>query len=224
MEGQRYTYALAVAHVLDFLGSQNANALSPGWKGLGELLQAIYAATESPAASKHLSADVRRMVDRLGSTPRRPMMSGDFGPSLVEGRNAVLCGESPNPRDPYSYQAQSAWGNAGNPFGFGSLWTWYAQPCAEWKPRSADPYTGPWNRSTKPYLLIGTQYDPNTPYAATLRMAAQLPNTRVVTENGGGHTALINKSDCVDNYVADYLIDGTLPPVGARCDQNQQPF
>ena len=219
-----FTYALTVTTVVHYLQSQNASPASPGWKSLGELLQALYVATESGGAAQPLSADVQRMVDRVGSTRHRPMLSGGFNAGLAEGVYTVLCGESPNPRDPYSYQVQSAWANAGNPYGFGSQWTWAAEGCAQWKPRNADIYTGPWNRSTKPYLLIGTLYDPNTPYAATLRMAAQLPNTRVLTETGGGHTALLNKSDCIDNYVADYLINGTLPPVNTRCDQNQQPF
>ena len=219
-----FTYALTVTTVVHYLQSQNASPASPGWKSLGELLQALYVATESGGAAQPLSADVQRMVDRVGSTRHRPMLSGGFNAGLAEGVYTVLCGESPNPRDPYSYQVQSAWANAGNPYGFGSQWTWAAEGCAQWKPRNADIYTGPWNRSTKPYLLIGTLYDPNTPYAATLRMAAELPNARVLTETGGGHTALLNKSDCIDNYVADYLISGTLPPVNTRCDQNQQPF
>lgn len=46
----------------------------------------------------------------------------------------------------------------------------------------------------------------------------------MLTETGGGHTALINQSACVNQYTSAYLIDGTLPAKGTVCDQDQPPF
>ena len=74
------------------------------------------------------------------------------------------------------------------------------------------------------YLLIGTLGDTNTAYVATERLAAQVPNSRVLTESGAGHTALFNKSDCIDGFVDAFLVSGALPPVGTVCDQNLAPF
>jgi hypothetical protein len=42
--------------------------------------------------------------------------------------------------------------------------------------------------------------------------------------DGYGHTALENPSDCASQHVSDYLVDGTLPPEGTVCPQNQPPF
>ena len=42
---------------------------------------------------------------------------------------------------------------------------WINAPCASWPTSSADRYTGPWNATTKhPILVIGTRFDPNTPW------------------------------------------------------------
>ena len=154
------------------------------------------------------------------------LLSGDFDIELDEGVYGVLCSESPNPTDPFSYQGQADLLNtlqspAG---GFGSPWAWLAAPCAEWQARDADAYAGPWDLSPEPYLLIGTVADGNTAYTATHAMADAVGNGRVLTESGGGHTALLNKSDCVDGYVDAFLASGTLPPRGTVCDQNRAPF
>jgi len=154
-----------------------------------------------------------------------PRLSGAFGPELLEGTYGVLCSESPNPSDPAAYSGEGLRVNAAqSPSGFGALWVWTAEPCAQCQARAADRDTGPWTRSTKPYLLIGTLGDSNTAYVATQRLAAEVPNARVLTETGGGHTANFNKSDCIDRHVDAFLVSGTLPPKGTVCDQNLAPF
>jgi hypothetical protein len=55
-------------------------------------------------------------------------------------------------------------------------------------------------------------------------MAGSLARARLLTVDGSGHTALLNPSDCASRYVSDYLVDGTLPPEGTVCPQNQPPF
>ena len=144
---------------------------------------------------------------------------------LPEGTSGVLCGESPNPRDPRSYGRQAAFANATqSPSGFGSVWAWLAQPCAEWRARDHDRYTGPWDRSRTPKLLVGTRGDANTAYSGTLRMAATLRGGRVLTETGGGHTAWLNPSTCAYDRISRYLISGELPRRGTVCHQDRRPF
>jgi len=41
---------------------------------------------------------------------------------------------------------------------------------------------------------------------------------------GYGHTALLNPSTCVANHESSYFLTGALPPPGAVCLQDQQPF
>ncbi|GGN85281.1 hydrolase [Streptomyces albiflavescens] len=141
-----------------------------------------------------------------------------------EQASAVLCAESPNPRDPGVYHAleEASALRAGDA---GRNWTWAAEGCATWPAVAADRYRGPWNKPTAhPVLLVGTTYDPSTPYSGAQTMAEELANARLLTNNGYGHTALINPSSCVNDYESRYFIDGTLPPAKATCRQDKPPF
>lgn len=73
--------------------------------------------------------------------------------------------------------------------------------------------------------MIGTKYDPSTPYADAEAMAKRLADARLLTHDGYGHTALFNNaSSCVNTYESRYFIDGTLPPPGTICHPDKQPF
>jgi hypothetical protein len=136
----------------------------------------------------------------------------------------VFCSESPNPRDPLSYPRQADGAGQRAPLGEGPLWTWQSEVCAQWPTVDADRYTGPFNTPTAPILLVGVLNDPATPYRAAVLLSNELANARLLKVTGGGHTALLNKSDCADAHISDYLLTGVLPPVGTECAQNQQPF
>lgn len=75
-----------------------------------------------------------------------------------------------------------------------------------------------------PVLVVGTTHDPATPYSNAQAMVKELANARLLTNDGYGHTALINPSSCVEAHESRYLVDGTLPPVGATCRQDTPPF
>lgn len=207
-----FSYAQTASLVGSLLSGQNKSGAYPGWRALAALIQTVDAQTRS-ARPVTVPLEAQEVLDTLGQSSGGP--AGTLG---------VLCGESPNPRDPGSYLDQGRMGDAGTPYGLGQTWTWLAQPCAEWTARDEDRYAGPWNRSTPPVLVIGTRADPNTAYSGSVRMAQQLGNARLLTETGGGHTALFNKSDCVDAYVDNYFLNGALPPEGSMCDQNLAPF
>jgi pimeloyl-ACP methyl ester carboxylesterase len=69
-------------------------------------------------------------------------------------------------------------------------------------------------------LVIGTRYDPATPYRGAVRAVQQMGNARLLTMNGDGHTAFTNGSDCIDAAVVAYVVDLVLPAPGTQCDQN----
>ena len=68
-------------------------------------------------------------------------------------------------------------------------------------------------------LVIGNTYDPNTPYIAARQLASAIGG-RLVTNVGYGHTWLLNGSTsvCMQHVVTAYLIDGTAPVKGTRCE------
>lgn len=88
------------------------------------------------------------------------------------------------------------------------------------QPRGA--YKGPFHMpaASPPALVIGTTYDPSTPYAWAKRLTAQLGNARLLTLVGDGHTAFLNYSTCVVSAVTEYVERLVLPADGTRCRQD----
>ena len=98
----------------------------------------------------------------------------------------------------------------------------YAEiPYALWPVHDEDAFTGPFEASASapPLLVIGTTYDPATPYAWSQRLADDLGTARLLTLEGDGHTAYGGESACIDSSAATYLVDGTLPAAGTVCRQ-----
>jgi pimeloyl-ACP methyl ester carboxylesterase len=144
-------------------------------------------------------------------------------PQQLAGLSAILCSESPNPRGaafrslvPYAFRRSG-------PLGIYKLWQ--TLPCASWPATAANLYAGPWNRRTaNPVLVTNNTIDPNTPYRGAVALARELARARLLTVDGYGHGVLGNQSACATRYISRYLIEKALPPKGAVCQQDQQPF
>ncbi|MEU5592773.1 alpha/beta hydrolase [Streptomyces sp. NPDC020298] len=199
----RSTYAGTVADVVTGL-----YVVRPGWTDLAGRLQDLWQGRVPPPSP-------------LPPAPPVPNPNPYVG---EEQASAVFCGDSPNPRDPGVYPALEEAG-AGRAGDAGRFWTWAGEGCATWPAVAANRYRGPWNKPTAhPVLVVGTLYDPATPYSGSQAMARELADARLLTNAGYGHTALINPSSCVKAHESRYLIDGTLPPVGTTCRQDTPPF
>jgi len=86
------------------------------------------------------------------------------------------------------------------------------------KPRGV--FRGPFeNRASEaPALVVGTTYDPATPYAWSRNMTRDLGRARLLTMRGDGHTAY-GESACIDAAVNAYLFELALPAEGTVCRQ-----
>ena len=201
---QTFTYAAAFA-VVD-LGDVSA------WQQGAVQLQQLWAAsTAAPAAP------------RTAATPATPAATPVYTGS--EQTWAVVCSDSPDPRNPSAYASdvKLAYARSG---GFGLAQLWGSEACAQWPGSGTeDRYTGPWNRWTaNPILLIGITGDTQVPYQDDLAMAHDLARARLLTVRGYGHTEVSNPSTCATNYELSYLQTGALPPAGAICQQDGTPF
>ena len=189
---------------------------SSSWEGFAQLLADIEAAEAStPALRARITAfQLRPMYIAKRGFPRYP--------NVVEGFPAVACNDSDNPD---SYAAWSAAGVAADAqFGyFGRLWTWVSSICAEWPTADPDRYVGPFTRNTaNPVLVVGTRYDPATRYEGAVTVDALLPNSRLLTVEGWGHTSLF-LSACADAIASTYLLT-TTAPMSSTCTQDVTPF
>ena len=153
-----------------------------------------------------------------------PELAGRAYDSSFDALIAVQCADTVNPRDPYAWvrtvARQEKLGLV-----FSPTWTWTSAPCATWPAVDDDRYLGPFTRTTSaPVLVVGNRYDPATTYHGAQVVDDILPRSRLLTLDGPGHTTWLNKSRCIDVHVQRYLIAGTLPPVGATCAPDHQPF
>jgi hypothetical protein len=233
--GTTYTYNVVVGLTGEILYATRPVPGLPGWQGLAAFLRQLWNAGAAPsgaapAAPTPLAPTPGNGLDPMRAplhSPARPAPLGapaDAAYTGPEQQFAITCSDTPNPRDPASYPAQAAFafGRSGD---FGRWRTWAIEPCATWPAMDADRYAGPWNRPTaNPILVVGNTTDPGTPYVNSLLMARELSRARLLTVDGYGHTAFLNKSTCADAYESAYLVRGTLPPAGTVCRQDQPPF
>ena len=88
--------------------------------------------------------------------------------------------------------------------------------CAFWPvPPTSAPHTAS-APGLPPVLVISSTGDPATPFQAGVDLAEQLGGA-LLTFNGTQHTVAFQGEQCVDDYVAAYLVDLELPPPGATC-------
>lgn len=88
--------------------------------------------------------------------------------------------------------------------------------------RDEDAFLGPFELSprTPKVLVVGTTFDPATPYAGAQDLVKQLGRARLLTMKGDGHTAYGGNSKCIDRAVDRYVLKVKLPPAGLQCRQH----
>jgi len=138
---------------------------------------------------------------------------------------ALICADSPADRGP------GAWPGVVDrltrtSFIYGPVLAWWRwAPCASWRAQSPNRYVGPWDAvTTNPILVIGSLYDPNTPYVNAVRAAERLGKTVLLTHEGYGHISVNDPSACVKRATSAYLVDLVTPPPGTVCASDHAPF
>lgn len=185
-----------------------------GWPDLADFLTAIAAPVPSPA---RVAAAVARTRSPLGARMRGedyPSIGGALASICVDTAASGRVSEYPALIDAYDAEA---------PY-FGRFRGWLGLPCEFWQLRDRDAFHGPWQQTTQaPVLVLGTRFDPATPYRQTRPYADLFPASRMLTLDGWGHTT-IGKSACVDAAIAAYLVAGDPPQDGAVCASDAVPF
>ncbi len=203
------------------------HAAPPRRLSYGDLLIDLFARLGSPEQWSELAAGLEQAVLGDGSALERDFQHAMPGyQSALVSAVPLQCADKPPPR-----QGPQAW-----PAVIGRLtrisvtagplqgwWLW--APCASWPVASADRYTGPWNASTHtPILVIGTRFDPQTPFANARRVARLLGNAVLLTYEGYGHTSENDPSACVEHAVTRYLVALVTPRHGSVCHPDHPPF
>lgn len=190
-----------------------------------QALAAIFDALYSPSAWPALrSALVQAAhgsgagLQTLASTSWGRIGRDRYADNANSAFYAISCWDLPaTPPAPGLARSAKAWAAHARVPAMAISSSWSNAPCSTWfghaaiGPHRADSST------TAPILVVGTRYDPATPYAWAKSLAGQLPTSRLLTYNGDGHTAFGGQSACIDAAVTRYLIDGTLPAEHTTC-------
>ena len=133
--------------------------------------------------------------------------SGENGYSVY---TAVQCRDAAWPRDWDEWRGDN-WGLYEKaPF---MVWNnaWYNAPCASW-PTSARRPVDVANSELPPALLFQATGDAATPYEGAVTAHRLLHGSALVVEEGGGnHGITLSGNSCLDERLAAYLTDGTVP-------------
>ena len=93
-----------------------------------------------------------------------------------------------------------------------------ANPCLYWgAPYGSKP---PLSQAAKagPLLMLQSRFDAPTPIEGALKTLDALPNARmIVIENEYSHGLFPYNTACVDGQVADYFLNGNVPPRTSAC-------
>lgn len=211
--GLTYTYDLLIA---DSNSAMYAPEVWDGEGGFAAFLDLLADLVLADRATARLAATRSAVLNRLA--PTRPEAQYNNGFDAYYGN---LCADTQYPRSFAAYRAIGAYAAAGSRWG--PYWWWGNAGCAAW-PAAADRYAGPWTADTSaPVLAVGNYYDPATDYAGAVATSQLLPNSRLLTYAGWGHTAY-GRSACVTGHVDAYLLTGALPPRRTVCPANPNPF
>jgi pimeloyl-ACP methyl ester carboxylesterase len=184
------------------------------WPLLAAELAAYAQAQEAGEAAVALEA--QEVPAALAAFPLRKDEYASVGSGLG------LCSETARTRRPLAFPRFADAADAEAPH-FGRMRAWTPQVCDFWTVRDRDAYTGPWQQDVDgPVLVVGTRFDPATPYRNTRPYADLFPDGRLLTLDGWGHTVL-GKSACADEAVARYLVDLEATD-GAVCAPDAGPF
>jgi pimeloyl-ACP methyl ester carboxylesterase len=225
-DGTLYTYDLLIN---DATGAMYSPEEWGGDEGAGALLDLIADAVLGDQGAAAQAMTVRRaLIERLtgpaGAAASSAAEAAGREADYDNGLDAYFgnqCADTQYPSTFAGFRLTDLFAAAGSRFG--PLWWWSNVPCSNW-PVAADRYIGPWTaRTSAPVLVVGNFFDGITDHAGAEASARLLPNSRLLSYAGWGHTAY-GRSACVTDFVDAYLLRGALPPRGTVCPANPNPF
>lgn len=143
-----------------------------------------------------------------------------YGSNIASAFYAIGCWDYPAPPGTAGLAAAAReWSQDVPVPAMGSAMSWGNAPCSTWFEHSSTPPTAVRSETTAPILIIGTIFDPATPYIWAQALTDQLQTSRLLTYRGDGHTAYGDTNVCIDDITDTYLVSGVLPEPGTTCSR-----
>lgn len=190
-----------------------------------EAITAVLYAMYSPSLWPMLRAGLRQAVagDGRGLAELAAFASDRTGPNrygsnMASAFPAIACWDQPaTPGSAGLATAAQEWSRGVAVPELARALAWGNAPCSVWYGHSDLAPAPARTSTTAPMLVIGSSYDPATPYAWAQALNRQLPTSVLLTSARDGHTAYGNGSTCVDSAVDEFLLEGRLPAAGTTC-------
>lgn len=129
---------------------------------------------------------------------------------------AINCLDHPAVQDE-SWMAEAARRLTSESPTFGPSLAYSGLGCALWPAGPVRKPAAVHAKGSGPIVVVGTRFDPATPYPWAQSLAKQLDNGHLITWEGEGHTAYGRSGGCVEAAVDSFLLDGTVPADGLVC-------
>lgn len=175
------------------------------------IVTALYSPALWPALRQALVAARRndgtqlQQLAYLGSEQTGPER---FAGNLRFGLYATGCLDTPAPPGRSGLAAAAKrWSASSAVPDISRALAWSNAPCHTWF-RHGRAQQQVSSTTTESMLIVGTRYDPATPYRWSQTLNRALPTSSLLTYEGDGHTAFGSGVSCVDNAVTQYLLTG----------------
>ncbi|KAF4336685.1 hydrolase or acyltransferase (alpha beta hydrolase superfamily) [Fusarium beomiforme] len=146
--------------------------------------------------------------------------------AITFNTNGIACSDSSfrvkDRDDLFSiYQAHRAEGS------FSDIGTIARLFCAQWKFSAKEQINLNKLRTVEtknPLLIVNGRYDPVTPLSSAWGVSSQFPGSRVVVHEGVGHGLISHPSNCTEEIVKNYFVDGEMPKINTTCKPDMPVF
>lgn len=190
-----------------------------------EALSAMFYAMYSPILWGPLRLALREAdrgdglaLQRLSDYANDKTGPNRYGSNMASAFPAIACWDGPPAPDAAGLaSAASRWSKGAAVPNMASAMSWGNAPCSVWYGHTSRQPAPAQTSTTAPILVVGTTFDPATPYWWATALHKQLPTSGLLTYRGDGHTAFGSGSTCVDDNVTGFLLTGTLPATGTVC-------
>jgi pimeloyl-ACP methyl ester carboxylesterase len=181
------------------------------------VLSALYSQSEWPALGQALidakNGDAKGLFE-LADNYNQRSPDGHYS-NISDANTTIGCNDSkPGPSDATIKATAAKWVKAYPMFGRWAAPSLFS--CQAWQP-DRTPVPLPRAATPQTVLVIGNLHDPATPYQGAKDLTKTMGNAALLTWDGEGHTSYLQGSSCIDNFVDDYLVAGTLPPANTTC-------
>jgi pimeloyl-ACP methyl ester carboxylesterase len=141
---------------------------------------------------------------------------GTFATNATEAIYAINCFDEPsNATEEQVREFAKTWIKDAPVFG--DYLAWGNLACSIWPVKDPNPINKFLAQGAAPIVVVGTKYDPATPYKWAIGLSSQLSSSVLLTYEGDGHTAYMRGSECIDKEIENYLVDGIVPAKNIVC-------